>query len=67
MIVGILKETAQGERRVAATPDSVIRLRQLGFAVVVDSGAGLPAGFDDAAYGRARHVARIRASAVIAN
>ena len=50
MIVGIVKETAPGERRVAATPESVSKLKQLGFDVVVESGAGLAAGFDDAAY-----------------
>src|SRR5688572_27323978 len=50
MIVGIVKEAAPGERRVAATPDSVTKLTQLGFDVTVESGAGLAAGFDDVAY-----------------
>lgn len=50
MIVGIVKETAPGERRVAATPDSVGKLKQLGFDVTVESGAGLQAGFADPAY-----------------
>ena len=50
MIVGIVKEAAPGERRVAATPDSVFKLKQLGFDVVIESGAGLAAGFDDGAY-----------------
>jgi NAD(P) transhydrogenase subunit alpha len=50
MIVGIVKEAAPGERRVAATPDSTSKLKQLGFDVVVESGAGLAAGFDDRAY-----------------
>jgi H+-translocating NAD(P) transhydrogenase subunit alpha len=50
MIVGIVKETAPGERRVAATPESVAKLKQLGFDVTVESGAGLAAGFDDRAY-----------------
>jgi NAD(P) transhydrogenase subunit alpha len=53
MIVGIVKETAPGERRVAATPDSVGKLKQLGFDVIVESTAGLAAGFDDAAYSAA--------------
>ncbi len=53
MIVGIVKETAHGERRVAATPDSVTTLTQLGFNVTVESGAGVAAGFDDAAYAAA--------------
>jgi len=50
MKVGIPKETAQGERRVAATPDTAKRLQKLGFAVVVQSGAGAAASFSDAAY-----------------
>ena len=53
MIVGIVREAAPGERRVAATPDSVTKLKQLGFDVTVESGAGLAAGFDDGAYERA--------------
>jgi NAD(P) transhydrogenase subunit alpha len=50
MIVGIAKELFPGERRVAATPDSVTKLQSLGFAVIVESGAGLAAGFADDAY-----------------
>jgi len=50
MIVGIAKEAFPGERRVAATPDSVTKLQSLGFTVVVESGAGLAAGFADDAY-----------------
>ncbi|MCL2450387.1 MAG: Re/Si-specific NAD(P)(+) transhydrogenase subunit alpha [Polyangiaceae bacterium] len=50
MKVGIPKESRPGERRVAATPDTVTRLRKLGFEVVVESGAGAGASFDDAAY-----------------
>jgi NAD(P) transhydrogenase subunit alpha len=53
MVVGIVREATPGERRVAATPDSVTKLKQLGFDVVVESGAGLAAGFDDGAYERA--------------
>lgn len=53
MIVGIVKEVIPGERRVAATPDSVTKLITLGFAVHVESGAGLAAGFDDGAYAAA--------------
>jgi len=53
MIVGIVKEVTPGERRVAATPDSVTKLKSLGFTVLVESGAGLAAGFDDGAYAAA--------------
>ncbi len=38
------------ETRVAATPDSVRKLKALGFDVAVESGAGLPANFGDSAY-----------------
>lgn len=38
------------ERRVAATPESVKRLKALGFTVSVESGAGAEANFPDAAY-----------------
>ena len=48
MRVGVPKETAQGERRVALVPDAVSRLS--GFEVVVESGAGAQAGFTDEAF-----------------
>jgi NAD(P) transhydrogenase subunit alpha len=50
MNVGIPKESFPGERRVAATPDSVARLKALGFNVVVEETAGLAAGFADDAF-----------------
>ncbi|MCC6930867.1 MAG: Re/Si-specific NAD(P)(+) transhydrogenase subunit alpha [Gemmatimonadaceae bacterium] len=50
MNVGIPRERFPGERRVAAIPDSVKKLAKLGFAVRVETNAGLAAGFDDAAY-----------------
>lgn len=50
MKVGIPREVHAGERRVAATPDTVKRLRKLGFDVVVETGAGQAASFGDAAY-----------------
>jgi len=50
MNVGVSRETYPGERRVAATPDSVKKLVKLGFGVVVETDAGLAAGFDDASY-----------------
>ncbi len=53
MKIGIPRETRPGERRVAATPESVARLRQLGFEVLVQAGAGLAASFDDATYSSA--------------
>jgi NAD(P) transhydrogenase subunit alpha len=53
MRVGIPQETASGERRVAATPDSVKRLIKLGYSVAIEAGAGRAAGFADAAYAEA--------------
>ena len=50
IVVAIPKETAAGERRVALVPELVPRLRQAGFAVLVQSGAGSEAGFPDSSY-----------------
>ncbi|GAB2752642.1 Re/Si-specific NAD(P)(+) transhydrogenase subunit alpha [Sinomonas soli] len=48
--VGIARERLLGERRVAATPETVRQLAALGLGVVVESGAGAAAGHADAAY-----------------
>jgi NAD(P) transhydrogenase subunit alpha len=50
MRIGIPKESYDGERRVAATPTTVGKLRDLGFEVCVQTGAGVLATFSDAAY-----------------
>ncbi len=50
MKVGILKEIAPNEARVAATPSIVNRIRKLGLDVVVEAGAGDRAGFPDGTY-----------------
>lgn len=50
MKIGIPKESFVGETRVAATPESIVRLNKLGFEVVVESGAGIEAHFDDSTY-----------------
>jgi len=50
MQVGIPRETTAGETRVAATPESVKKLRAAGLAVALESGAGLSAHFPDTAY-----------------
>ena len=50
MIVGVPKETAAGERRVALVPELISRLSKAGLEVLVENGAGLSAGFLDAAY-----------------
>jgi NAD(P) transhydrogenase subunit alpha len=50
MKVGVPKETYPNERRVALTPESVTALIKEGFQVLVQAGAGVQAGFADAAY-----------------
>ena len=50
MKLTILKETASGEARVAATPESVKKLSALGHSIIIETGAGKTAGFMDAAY-----------------
>ena len=50
MRLGVPRELKEGERRVAASPDSVARLVKLGFEVVVEAGAGQEASLTDAAY-----------------
>jgi NAD(P) transhydrogenase subunit alpha len=48
--IGVPKETAAGEKRVATVPEVVEKLVKLGFKVVVESGAGEQANFSDEAY-----------------
>ncbi len=50
MIVGIVKEAFPGERRVALVPAAIPALAKAGCQVVVEAGAGLEAGYPDAAY-----------------
>jgi NAD(P) transhydrogenase subunit alpha len=53
MKLAIPKERRPGEARVAATPDTVKKLKQLGLDVVVESGAGTAAAIPDAAFAAA--------------
>jgi H+-translocating NAD(P) transhydrogenase subunit alpha len=50
MKVGVPKETAAGERRVALVPDGARRLADAGVDVIVEKGAGAGAAFGDEAY-----------------
>ena len=50
MRVGVVRETAPGERRVALVPETAGKLAAAGFEVVVEAGAGDAASFPDAAY-----------------
>jgi NAD(P) transhydrogenase subunit alpha len=50
LLIGVPKETAAGEKRVATVPDVVQKLIKLGFSVAVESGAGDAANFADDTY-----------------
>ena len=50
MKIGVLKETREGETRVALVPDAVPKLLKLGVEVLVEPGAGVASGFLDDAY-----------------
>jgi NAD(P) transhydrogenase subunit alpha len=53
MKIGIPREVHAGEKRVAATPETVGQLARLGYAVAVEAGAGDAARFTDDAYRKA--------------
>jgi H+-translocating NAD(P) transhydrogenase subunit alpha len=48
--IGTPKEIFEGEARVAMTPDSALQLQKLGYSCVIETGAGMAAGFSDKAY-----------------
>ena len=48
--IGAPKETFEGEARVAMTPDSAGQLQKLGYDCVIETGAGMAAGFSDQTY-----------------
>ena len=50
MRIGVPKETAPGERRVALVPESAKKLIQAGYQVAIEGGAGEAAGYPDAGY-----------------
>jgi NAD(P) transhydrogenase subunit alpha len=50
MLIAVVKERRDGERRVAATPDTVRRLAGLGATVRIEAGAGLGSAVTDEAY-----------------
>jgi H+-translocating NAD(P) transhydrogenase subunit alpha len=50
MIIGVVRESWPGERRVALVPVSVAPLIKAGHEVLLESNAGVSAGFTDAAY-----------------
>ena len=52
LTIGVPRETAEGERRVAATPESLSALVKKGFGVAVQAGAGEGSSFRDGDYER---------------
>ena len=60
MRIGVPKETAQGERRVALVPDVVRKLTGQGHEVVLEPGAGTQAGIPDRVFEDGRRDARLR-------
>lgn len=67
MIIGIPKEAAPGETRVAAVPETVGRMKADGLEVVVESGAGQAALFSDEQYAKAGASIAESASSLYAN
>jgi NAD(P) transhydrogenase subunit alpha len=50
VLVAVCRERADGERRVALTPEEIRRLSEHGVRVRLERGAGAPAGFPDESY-----------------
>jgi NAD(P) transhydrogenase subunit alpha len=50
LVIGVPRETAAGEKRVATVPEVVEKLIKLGFNVAVESGAGDASNFSDDTY-----------------
>ena len=65
MLIGILKETAPGETRVALLPESLKSLRAQGIDVTVETGAGIPSGASDQAYADAGATITVERSTVL--
>jgi H+-translocating NAD(P) transhydrogenase subunit alpha len=66
MQIGVPRETAPRERRVALAPDSVARLVKAGATVVVEHDAGAAASFHDSAYAAASATIAPTAAATLA-
>ena len=64
MKIGVLKETAAGEGRVSATPETIKKFIALGAAVAVEKGAGAGASIDDDAFAAAGATVGARADVI---
>lgn len=67
LYLGILKESAPGETRVALLPENLKTLRAQGIEITVQSGAGLAAGAVDAAYVDAGAIVTADRSAILSS
>ncbi|MCW2335831.1 NAD(P) transhydrogenase subunit alpha [Sphingobium sp. B2D3A] len=64
MKIAVIRETAAGERRVAASPETVRKFKALGAELAVETGAGLSASVSDAEYEDAGATVTDRAATV---
>ena len=67
LVVGVVRELAPLERRVALTPEAVSKLVKPGFSVIVESGAGFNAQFSDSDYTKAGATIQPTSSDVLKN
>ena len=67
MFLGILKESAAGETRVALLPENLKGLRAQGIEITVESGAGIAAGGSNAAYADAGATVSADRAGILAN
>ena len=65
MRIAVLRETADAERRVAATPETVKKFIALGATVAVEAGAGAGANIADAAFAEAGASLGDRAATIV--
>ena len=66
MLIGVPQETFASERRVALVPITVTQLKKATIEVVVQSGAGLAAGYPDASYADAGATIQVARAQVFA-
>jgi NAD(P) transhydrogenase subunit alpha len=67
LLLGILKETAPGETRVALLPESLKPLLAQGISVIAEAGAGIHAGATDRAYLEAGATVTADRASILAN
>jgi NAD(P) transhydrogenase subunit alpha len=67
MIIAVPKERRAGETRVAATPETIKKLKTLGLEILVETGAGAAARFSDADYQTAGAVIAPDAASALRN